>query len=168
MSVICVKKYDDRIEIAADSSDTSSIKRCVSHLAVVGNTIIGSTDPVGLDILGLHMRSDAPASANLFHMTSFVHRFFKDVKEYYSHMDTDGIVLSPYIIACKGRVFSVFGGSVSEITGFDAFGSASEGARTFLHLGRRPEEAVACCFDIYANCYGPVCSKIMYSDGSIV
>lgn len=153
MSVVAVKKYKDRIEIAADSQftcgdicrnyDSFKLKKINNDLVVGG---CGTARTIGL--LWIYFETHSLESdSNERTMMNFMLDFCKWQAEYNNIDPFD----SKFIIVYKNKIFEILGYEIIEIKDYTAIGSGYESALAALYLGHSPKEAVKVACEL--NCY---------------
>ena len=153
MSVVAVKKYKDKIVMAADSIAVSygylktgeSLNR--DKIFKTKEMIIGgSGSAFETAILQEFVKSHKPINATDTDVLSFMIEFSDYLK---SKIDVKS--KNSYLMIYKGKIFEIHGVYVFEIKDFAAIGAGVESALTALHLGCSPKEAVKVTCEI--NCY---------------
>ncbi len=157
MSVVAVRVYDDRIEIAADSICTNgentmindADKKC-SKLFRYKDMVIGC---VGCseekDLLELYMKNNELTE---FTKESLIEYLIGSMKWMNDIPGNDGDLHNRYIFASKGKCLSSSFLHVFDIDDYYAIGAGDDFARGALYMGATPEEAVraACHMCVYA------------------
>jgi hypothetical protein len=131
MSVIAVKVYDERIEIAADSQATSNSHREVldeknAKLFVCGNMIIGVSGYYrSIPMLRAYLEKNPQDIHSIVGVYEFLKNFRiweKEIKDTESSDDSDDQNL---IIVTNGKAFYIDNYEVKEVSRSEAIGSGS-------------------------------------------
>lgn len=158
MSVVAVKKYEDRIVIAADSQVTygntnrkfGSLKmRRINSDLVIGS--VGPADTCGLLWIYFETHSLEPVSCERTIM-NFILDFAKWCEKSIGGRALD----NDFIIVYKDKIFEVMGYSILEITDYSAIGSGYQMALAALYLGHSPTESVRVACDLTNYVGGPI------------
>lgn len=152
MSVIAVKKYENSIDMAADSivvrGYTKTTNGDFSKINDANGMVIGSVGSAEECSLMWHfMETHKPASSTEKDVLQFMIEFCEKKKA------ATGVYSSnnAYIMIYGGKAFKTEGLFVHEIMNFDAIGAGEDYALAALHLGHTPREAVKvacelCCY----------------------
>ena len=156
MSVVAVRVYEDRIEIAADSIITRGDTKINTagnsrpKLFKISGMLIGAVgDGEDISLLkhyfGDHMIENFDEEGILKFLISYK-KWKKDI-----YPDEDSI--NQIIIACDGKCYSSDGISAFRIEDYFAIGAGIDQALGALHAGASPRDAVkaACDLCIYAS-----------------
>jgi len=160
MSVVCVKVYDDRIEIASDSisvkegTQNKGADRKYSKLFQIRDLIIGSIGHCAESAL---MRSfcstTQPESASEERITEFIKSFVEWKKKITDKFE----LLDDYFIIFQGKVFFVENSFfITEVITFDAIGAGRDYALAALYLGHDVEKAVEVATELSIYCEKPI------------
>lgn len=150
MSVVAVKKYDNKIVVAADSQITyggtnrkfTDVKmRKINSDLIVGVT--GTAETCGLLWIYFETHSLEPVSCEKTIM-NFITDFSKWREDYAGGNCLD----SNFIIVYKDKIFEVYGFSILEIKDYTSIGSGYQMALAALYLGHSPKEAVKVACDL--------------------
>ena len=152
MSVVCVRVYDDKIQIAADSILTRGwSKRTDSKfakLARINNIIVGSVGTAQECSLMWHfMETHNPKEATEKSVLDFVIEFSKWKDDYGSGKE----IKNTYLLVFDGKCFLIEGSFVYEITNYCAIGAGEDFANAALYLGHTSKEAVKVAAEL--SCY---------------
>lgn len=155
MSVIVVKKYKDRIEIAADKQSSGTYGGTknldTSKLTKIDNIIFGSVGYLSHHNLMIQfLATNKLSEVNKQSMLDFIVKFQKYIKE----LNSENKLYNDYIFIVKKKVFfidSYF--TVEEITDNKCIGSGGKFAQVALHYGKSVSDAVrvACKYDLYCG-----------------
>lgn len=144
MSVVAVKVYKDKIQIAADSiivygENSKKTDSTFSKLVKVNNMVIGSAGVAEESSLMAHYAdTHKPLAANEKDILSFIIEF----SQWKSGIVGDSKIENDYIIVYDGKAFFIQGMLVFEIDNYDAIGAGMDFANAAMYLGHTPKEAV--------------------------
>lgn len=152
MSVVCVKKYDDKIVFAADSiaviNDTKLQMANLTKLEQINNMIVGGAgSSEELNLLFLFSQTHSPLSATEKDIMTFFYEFYKWKVE----LELPFASENEYIIGYNKKAFFIQGLLVNEVLDYHAIGAGMDYALAALYLGHSPEDAVKVACDL--NCY---------------
>lgn len=158
MSVIAVKRYEDRIEIAADSilmgnqyNETERIK--FSKIFQINNIVMACAGSAQ-DCLFLraYCKDHKPPSADTDGVFTFLLNYLKYATERFDgyEMEVDGIMIY------EGHIFSFSDLETFEVADYYAGGVGRNFALTTLHLGFDPIKAVEVACEMLTTCVLPV------------
>ena len=153
MSCVAVKITEDKIEFAADSIaviNSTNISKAVGarKLEKINDMIIGGSGYVSeIESLFVYAESHQPFDKSIRAMREFFYEFSTWKQSKGQKFDTD----SDFIIAYKGKVFSLFGSALTEIKQYSAIGAGYQYALAALYLGHTAKEAVkvSCVLDCF-------------------
>ena len=163
MSVVCVKVYDDRIEIASDSiivkgysmrSDSGFSKLSKINDMVIG--AVGSAQEASL--MWHYMETCRPKDASEKAVLDFIVGFAKWKIDY----SNDKEIHNNYILAFGGKCFSIEGVFVFEVTNYNAIGAGMDFANAALYLGHTPKEAVKVASELSCYVSEPIIVETIY------
>lgn len=158
MSVVAVRIYPDRYEIAADSIRTRGWTqqkidpKGFAKLFEVNGLILGG---VGLSeetgLLYLYMKGHRPCP-NEDSLLEFFSEFAK-----WKHEKTDKRdIENEYLIGFDSCVFVVQRYYAKKVINFDAIGAGMDFALSALYLGHSPVKAVETAIELSVFCEGPI------------
>lgn len=162
MTVVAVKKYNDKIVMSCDSQttygtrykvekmrETSPVKSDMGKIFIENDMLIGCSGAVSeSNLLKLFARNHKPKSADVDGILEFLLEF----RDYIAKRTAE----PAYKIDNQtfgGKVFECYDMDVTERPTFWAIGSGMFLALSALHLGQTPEEAVnvAKQYDLYCG-----------------
>lgn len=152
MSVVAVKVYDDKIQIAADSivcrGDSKKTDGNFAKLVKVNDIIIGSVGTANeASLMWLYAETHKPLNASEKEILTFITEFSRWKSDLTKSLNVD----NEYVIVFDGHVFNVEGMFVYEIKNYNAIGAGMDFANAALYLGHSPKESVkvACALSCY-------------------
>ena len=152
MSVVAVKVYDDKIQIAADSiicrGDSKKTDGNFTKLVKVNDIIIGTVGYASeASLMWLYAETHKPLNTSEKEILTFITEFSK----WKSDLTNSPSVDNEYIIVFEGHVFNVESMFVYEIKNYNAIGAGMDFANAALYLGHSPKESVkvACALSCY-------------------
>lgn len=152
MSVVAVKVYDDRIEMAADSilvcgdrKETYFNKH--AKMKSINGMLIGTSGTAEEGLMWLYAQNHCPLSNSEKDILEFFVEFVSR-KQGKSSSSTLG---NNYLFAYGGKVFLIENFLVLEVDKFCAIGAGADYALAALYLDQTPTEAVrvACKLSCY-------------------
>lgn len=152
MSVICAKKYRDKIVIAADSILVKGWSKNTSgefsKLTRINGIIIGSVGSAQeCSLMWHYMETHNPKDATVKAILDFISEFARWKGDY-----GDGNrIMNSYILAFEGKMFEIDGLFVHEINNYVSIGAGEDFGNAALYLGHSPREAVKVACDL--SCY---------------
>lgn len=161
MTVIAVKKFDDRIEMAADNQISMGYRIAPSQSIDTGKIfqqngmlIAGTGTSSEAQMMYLFTRNHKPLSISVDDVIDFVVEF----KSFCTGVDSNFTIGNSYVICFEKSVFWVCGGTmqVFEVPEYIAIGAGGETAMAALYLGESPSRAVEVACDLNAFCCLPV------------
>lgn len=166
MTVVAVRKYSERIEIAADSIIVTG-SRIISNgtqenakLFSQNGLIIGGTGSCSENtMIQLFTRNHKPTTANV----EAVLDFFLEFEDWVRKRDNNFKSENHYLIVFDSKIFRTYGGlNIFEVPEFDAIGAGEDFALAALHLGKSPAEAVTVACELSVWCNLPVNTEMAY------
>ena len=163
MSVIAVKKYENKIVVAADSQVSyGSTNRKFENLKMrkINSDLIicvtGTVETCGLLWIYFETHSLEPISCERTIM-NFITDFAKWREDYAGGNSFD----SNFIIVYKDKIFEVCGYTILEVKDYTSVGSGYQMALAALHLGHSPKEAVQVACDLTNYVGEPIQEEII-------
>lgn len=158
MTVLAVKNYKDKIEIAADSGIFRGFGRKEENLEKIieiNDIIFASTGLVSESIfLKLFASTRKPESNNKLDILRFFVEFKQWQKNTLDISFNNKVLNNNYFFYFDGKIFHFEGdGYIREIkvNEFASDGAGFQEAKTALYLGHSPKEAVDICIKV--NCW---------------
>lgn len=152
MSVVCARKYEDKIVMAADSilcyGDMKRTKGDIVKLRSINDMGIGGCGTAQeISLMFRFADTHLPSSATEAGMQDYIVEFSKQKHGY----DGDYSVYNTYLITYKGHLFCVEDFLVYEVKEYESIGAGMYYGLTALYLGHTPREAVKvscdlCCY----------------------
>lgn len=163
MSVVCAKKYDNRIEFAADSimvrgwtKDTSGDHQ---KLEEINGMVLGSVGLAETSSLMWHyMQTHKPLDATEADVLDFIIEFYQWKK----NLTGVGNVDSCFILGYKDKAFYIEDFFVCEIRDYCAIGAGKDYALSALKLGHTSKEAVQVSCDLCCMVAEPIIEKTIF------
>jgi hypothetical protein len=156
MSVVAVRVYDKKIEIASDSIAVlynTSVTDKFSKLEQINGMIIGGVGLIEeLSLLYFFAESHKPISC----ASSDVLNFFVEFAEWKNVRTKKFSIENSYIFIYDGLVYFVSNFLIQEITDFFAIGAGEDHAWTALYLKHSVEDAVGIACKLCPFCSEPV------------
>lgn len=158
MSVVAVKIYDDKIQIAADSivcSGCTNINHAkkFSKLVEINDMIIGTVGTANEgSLMWLYMNTHKPNGSTEKDILEFVAEFSSWKTKY----NDNNQINNSYILIYQNKVFSISGLFVTEIESYLAIGAGEDYALAALYLGHSPKEAVKVACDLCCYVAEPI------------
>ena len=173
MTVLAVKNYKDRIEIATDSGvfygesgfkENNSIK-----IIEVNKIIFSSTGFVSeKNFLELYCSTRTPESNKKLDILRFFSNFRKwQISEFSVNFEKTEIIKNNFFFYFNGKIYKITSNlTIEEIKEgeFDSGGAGYREAKTALYLGKTPREAVEVTLKVNAWTSGKVQEKIIYKN----
>lgn len=164
MSVVVCKVSKDKIEMASDSiavkgwTKLNNAQNKVVKMMKYNDMIIGgcgNTDEISLFFH--YMKTHTIEKVDEKSVLDFVIEF----RRWKNDLTGDNSFVNPYIIAYKGKVFSIEGMLVFPIDDYYAIGAGQDYASGALYMGATPKEAVKAACELRAMVCEPiVCESI--------
>lgn len=157
MSVVAVKVYKDKIQIAADSAmfycDTKRTDCTLGKLSKVNNMVIGFVGRTEEGSLMMHYAdTHKPLNSNNKDVLSFIIEF----SQWKSNITGSSNIENEYIIIYDGKAFYVDGMLVFEVDNYRAIGAGMDFANAAMYLGHTPNEAVKVACELSCWVAGPI------------
>lgn len=159
MSVVVCKVYKDRIEMAADSiivkgwTKINNAENKLTKLMKHNDMIIGGCGSAEeLSLFFHYMKTHTIETVDEKHILDFVIEF----KRWKGDLTGNNSFENPYIIAYKGKAFSVHNMLVFPIDDFYAIGAGEDFASGALFMGASPKEAVKAACELCAMVCKPI------------
>ena len=155
MSVVACKKYDGRVEIAADSAIIFGDMKVVEHsafvkLAKIGDIILGAVGKCEeAAMFYAFLKTNIPKNGEADDIAELLVAFAAWKKKRQGEYGID----NSYLFVVGGKAFYASGFFVDEITSHMAIGSGREYAFAAMDLGASPSEAIktACKYNVYCS-----------------
>ena len=152
MSVVAVKKYDNKIVISADSimvrGYSKDTRGNFSKINSINDMIVGSSGYAEETSLMWHYaRTHKPDSATEKDILNFIVEF----ANWKRGITGESNILNNYLIVFDGHVFEIENMFVYEIQDYESIGAGRDFANAALYLGHSPKEAVAVACEL--SCY---------------
>jgi ATP-dependent protease HslVU (ClpYQ) peptidase subunit len=165
MSVVAARVYDDRIEIAADSSyingstKLNGAENKVSKLFRIGDCVIGGVgESEELNLFKRyckdHLVSDLDEDKFLDLLIAF--------KKWKKEICENGEIEDRYMIAANGKCFTSQKLFVIPIDDYYAVGAGESFARGAMYMGATPVEAVKAASDLSVYVGGPIMMETIH------
>lgn len=153
MSVVTVKVYDNRIEMAADSilvcgdrKETYFNKH--AKMKSINGMLIGTSGTAEEEgLMWLYAQNHRPLSSS----EKDILEFFVEFVTWKQGKSSNSTLGNHYLLAYKGKVFLIENFLVLEVDNFAAIGAGSDYALAALYLGKTPVEAVQVACEL--SCY---------------
>lgn len=163
MSVVAVKVFDDRIEIAADSILCNGWSKKTDNnfnkIEKVNDMIIGSVGGAQeSSLLFNYAQTHKPASATSKDVLNFIVEFARWKNE----LVGNSCVNNSYIIVYDKKVFEIERMLVFEIHNYTAIGAGMDFSNAALYLGHSPKEAVKVSCELSCVVAEPIIEYIEY------
>lgn len=152
MSVVAVRKYPDKIIIAADSiivqGWSKKTNNDFSKINKDNGMIIGSCGyAMESGFMWNYMATHKPSSPSVKDVLNFIIEFSK----WKNDLSGNSTIQNSYLMVFEGHVFNIQDMFVEEINNYTAIGAGEDFANAALYLGHSPKEAVKvacdlCCF----------------------
>lgn len=172
MSVVAVKKYEDKIVVAADNIVVSGWNRNDGKhfkqvkMEKINDMIIGFSGCLQEGSLFLsYAATHKPDSSGFKDMLKYAVEFRKWKKDYdISEPDNNekDKIINQYLVVWDGHVFCITGYDLVEIKDYYAIGCGEDFALAALHLGHSPQEAVKVACDISCFVAEPIIEETMF------
>lgn len=156
MSVIAVKKYEDKIVFGADSIEvrgTTQFKDKQAKMAEVNGIVILSTG-YSRDhaLFRLFCETRKPEAMTEMGLIRFFDEFIKWAKKNHSDYKLE----TRYIIGNNQKAFSFYNFHVSEVTDYEAAGAGMDYALAALYLGQSVRQAIEAACELSVYCEEPI------------
>lgn len=153
MSVVAVKVYDDRIEMAADSIIVCGARKELfygTHVKMnqVNDMVIGTSgtcEEGGL--MWLYAKNHRPIAAT----ERDVLEFFMEFVEWKKDKSSQPTLGNHYLLIYENKAFYIQNFLVLEVDQYSAIGAGADYALAALYLDKSPSEAVKVACDL--SCY---------------
>lgn len=162
MSVVAVKIYKDKIEMAADSiivhgeADKTPIGK--GKIFEINDVIVGTSGYASEGVmLSLFLENHKPLAATERDIMAFMLEF----QEWKNKNGNDFRLQNSYLIAYKGKAFYVNDNYIAEVDNYFAIGYGHQYAEAALYLGHNAKIAIeaACALCCYVS--DPIVVKYM-------
>lgn len=153
MSVVAVKVYDNRIEMAADSIIVCGSRQETYYgkhakLKEINDMIIGTSGSCEEEsLMWLYAQNHRPAAPT----EKDVLEFFVEFINWKRDKSMESGPCNPYLLAYKGKVFHIQNYLVLEVDKFAAIGAGADYALAALYLDKDPDDAVKVACEL--SCY---------------
>ena len=155
MSVVAVKIYEDKIEVAADSIMVKGWTQTnkYSKLHFINDMYIGTSGTAEEgSLFRIYCSTRKPEQAT----ESAIIMFFSEFADWKNNKTGSSNLQNEYIFIFNGKVFEVQRFHVLEIKDFSAIGAGMDFALAALYLGSNVEDAVKVACELSVYCEAPV------------
>lgn len=159
MSVVVVKVYKDKIEMASDSiivqgwTKLNNAQNKIVKMMKYNDMIIGGCGNVDEMSLFFHyMKTHIIENMDEKSVLDFAIEF----RRWKNDLTGDNGLVNPYIIAYKGKAFAIEGMLVFPIDDYYAIGAGEDYALGALYMGAAPREAVKVACELCAFVAEPI------------
>lgn len=155
MSVVAVRIYDEKIEVAADSIMVRGWTQTnkYSKLHFINDMYIGTS---GLaeegSLFRIYCTTRKPEQAT----EGAIITFFSEFADWKNNRTGSSSLQNEYIFIYSGKVFEIQHFHIQEIKDFTAIGAGMDFALAALHLGHKADEAVAVACALSVYCEEPI------------
>jgi len=166
MTVLAVKNYNDRIEIATDSGAFNNYRKEENQqkLYEVNNIVIAACGSRAIsNLFYLFCSFNSPEGNEQLDILRFYNRFLKDLKDNYNNNITN--IENNYFIYYDKKLYELwYNFDIKEIKvdEFSALGAGMQEAKTALYLGHSPKEAISITTKLNVLTAGEIQEKIIY------
>ena len=156
MSIIAVKKYNDKIILGADS------QRTIGGLKEETIKVFKVNEDFGFGHCGLSRNSMLfyyfiqTNSIKISNTIEDIYDFMVKFRDFLKEKTTDWKCESDFIIINKGKIFKYTFDSIFEINEYDAIGSGKDFAKAALYLDKSVYDAVKIACDLTIYCSEPI------------
>ena len=176
MSVVVLKKYEDRIEISSDSCVSNGVEN-IDHqngackkLIRINDIIVGGCgDLYEVQLLQYYLKTYEPKLASQYDLQKLIYNFIQYKRKGLGIVDRlkhkffyDNRVKNSYIFVFNNQCFYVEGTVISLIKNMYAIGSGKLTAYAALRVGMSPHDAVEMSCKYNFGVSEPIIDEIYY------
>lgn len=166
MSVVCAKKYKDKIVMCADSIVVCGWSKTTngdfSKMKNINGMILGGCGNADeMSVMWHYMRTHKPPDNTDKSVLEFIVEFSK----WKNDMGMGSCLNNIYLLAYQGKLFRISGMFVHEVKDFCAIGAGEDFSNAVMHLGHTPREAVKVACELSCMVSEPILEEIMMLEG---
>jgi len=165
MSVVCAKKYKDKIVMCADSIVVSGFSKTTNgdftKMQYINNMLLGGSGRADeISVMWHYMKTHKPADNSDKSVLEFIVEFSK----WKNDMGMGSRIDNVYLLAYQEKLFEIEDMFVCEIKDFCAIGAGRDFSNAAMYLGHTPREAVKVACALSCVVAEPILEETMMYD----